>query len=256
MIPLKDDNPTHRRPYLTLALILACTIVFVHQSLLPDDLSLGGQVAFICEYGLVAEHTLEGPDPAADLDRVRADGEGVTCLSLSQEHNRLLGLVTYQFLHADWLHLIGNMLFLWVFGNNIEDRLGRVRFLPFYLLCGALAGLAQALTDPGSDIPLIGASGAVAGMLGAYVVLFPRAGIWTLVAFVLPLKLPAWLWIGIYFVLQFLYLGDSMTSRGGGVAYMAHLAGFLAGVLLVRPFLTGRPGPPGRVPPDVVPARG
>ena len=146
------------------------------------------------------------------------------------------------------LHLVFNMLFLWVFGNNIEDRLGRLRFLPFYLLCGALAGLAQARRTPDSPIPLIGASGAISGVLGAYLVLYPRVRIWTVVLplFFLPFKLPAWLWLGIYFALQFVYLGDAATSGGGGVAYMAHIGGFVAGAVLIRPFLAGgasRPPP-------------
>ena len=108
------------------------------------------------------------------------------------------------------------MLFLWVFGNNVEDRLGRIRFLPFYLLCGALAGLAQSAADADSPVPLIGASGAISGVLGAYLVLYPRVGVWTVVLplFFLPFKLPAWLWLAIYLALQFLYLGDS--AGGGG----------------------------------------
>jgi membrane associated rhomboid family serine protease len=245
VIPLKDDNPTRRLPVLTLALILACVGVFLYQSSLPADASLEGQVAFTCEFGMLPDHVLNGPDPREDLSRT-VDAGTVTCQALSQEHNRFQGLLSYQFLHADWLHLLGNMLFLWVFGNNIEDRLGRLRFLPFYLLCGVAAALGQAFVDPSSDVPLIGASGAIAGMLGAYILLFPRAGVWTLVAFVIPLKVPAWLWIGIYFVLQFLYLGDSATSDGGGVAYMAHIAGFVAGFVLIRPFLAGRDEPPAR----------
>ena len=140
------------------------------------------------------------------------------------------------------------MLFLWVFGNNIEDRLGRVRFLPFYLLCGAVAGLSQALADPGSTVPLIGASGAIAGVLGAYLVLYPRVRVWTIVMpfFFLPFRIPAWLWLAIFFALQFLLLGDSATSGGGGVAYLAHIGGFVAGAALIKPFLVGReePRPP------------
>jgi len=256
VIPLKDDNPTHRLPVLTIALILACVGVFLYQLSLPDDASLGSEVAFTCEYGMVADHTLNGADPSAELSRLAVDGGTVTCQSLNQEHNRFLGLISYQFLHADWLHLLGNMLFLWVFGNNIEDRLGRLRFIPFYLLCGVAAALGQAFVDPSTDVPLIGASGAIAGMLGAYILLFPRAGVWTLVAFVIPLKVPAWLWIGIYFALQFLYLGGSATSAGGGVAYMAHIAGFVAGFVLVRPFATGRDDPPPRrLAPPVAPGR-
>ena len=140
------------------------------------------------------------------------------------------------------------MLFLWVFGNNIEDRLGRVRFLPFYLLCGAIAGLSQAFADPDSTVPLIGASGAISGVLGGYLVLYPRVRVWTIVMpfFFLPFRIPAWLWLVIYFALQFLFLGDSATSGDGGTAYLAHIGGFVAGAALIKPFIWGReePRPP------------
>ena len=235
MIPLKDVNPTRRPSYLTIGLIVLCGIVLAVQLSKPADGSLEGQQAFICEFGLIADHLTGGADDAAD-----------TCQQLNQRQDRFLGLVTSQFLHADVLHLAFNMLFLWVFGNNVEERLGRLRFLPFYLLCGVAAGLAQAATDPGSAIPLIGASGAVSGILGAYLVLYPRVRVWTIVLpfFFLPFKLPAWIWLGAYFVLQFVYLGDAATSGDGGVAYMAHIGGFVAGAVLIRPFLTGRDEPP------------
>jgi membrane associated rhomboid family serine protease len=237
VIPFKDVNPIRRPAVLTIGLIVACVLVFAYTATRPDDLSLDGRQALFCEYGLVADHLVGGEAPDADA-----------CQQLNQRQDRLLGLVTSQFLHADVLHLVFNMLFLWVFGNNVEDRLGRLRFLPFYLLCGVLAGVAQALTDPGSPVPLIGASGAISGVLGAYLVLYPRVRIWTVVLpfFFLPFKLPAWLWLGIYFVLQFAYLGDAATSGGGGVAYMAHIGGFVAGAVLIRPFLAGRREPPPR----------
>lgn len=234
MIPFKDVNPTRRPAVLTIGLIAACVLVFAYQLSRPDDLSLEGRQALICEYGLIADNVLgDAADPRDACEQLNED-------------NRLLALITSQFLHADLLHLAFNMLFLWVFGNNIEDRLGRIRFLPFYLLCGVMAGLAQAVSDPDSPVPLIGASGAISGILGAYLVLFPRVRIWTVVVplVFLPFKLPAWIWLGIYFALQFLYLGDEATSGGGGVAYMAHIGGFVAGALLIRPFLLGRDGPP------------
>jgi membrane associated rhomboid family serine protease len=235
MIPLKDVNPTRRPAVLTIGLIVACVVVFAFQMTKPDDNSLGSRQGFICEYGLVPDHMLGGEAPAAD-----------GCDALNRRHERLQGLVTSLFLHADLLHLGFNMLFLWVFGNNVEERLGRIRFLPFFFVCGILAGLAQALTDPGSLVPLIGASGAISGILGAYLVLYPRVRVWTVVfpLVFLPFKLPAWLWLAIYFALQLLYLGDSATSGGGGVAYMAHIGGFAAGALLIRPFLVGRDEPP------------
>ena len=121
-----------------------------------------------------------------------------------------------------------------------------MRFLPFYLLCGVAAGVAQALADPASAVPLIGASGAISGILGAYLVLFPRVRIWTVVLpfFFLPFRLPAWIWLAIYFALQFVYLGGASTAGGDGVAYMAHIGGFVAGAALILPFLAGRREPP------------
>ncbi len=234
MIPLKDVNPTRRTAVLTIGLIVACALVFAFQVTKPDDGTADSRQAFICEYGMIADHVVNGPDPAAD-----------PCQRLNQRQERLTGLVTSQFLHGDVLHLVFNMLFLWVFGNNIEDRLGRMRFVPFFLICGAVAALAQAIVDPGSAVPLIGASGAISGVLGAYLVLYPRVRIWTVVVpFVfLPFRLPAWVWLAIYFGLQFVYLGGSATSGDGGVAYMAHIGGFVAGAVLIRPFLVGRPGP-------------
>ena len=244
MLPLYDDNPTRRLPILTIGLILINLLVFGYQLSLPNTTQLGGEVAFQCEYGMVPAHVLKGADPALDLDA--ASGREVSCQGVNQQQGRFLGLFASQFVHGGWLHLLGNMLFLWVFGNNIEDRLGRLRFLPFYLLCGALAALSQglwALRDvQEAGLPVIGASGAISGVMGAYLALFPRAGIWTLVAFVFPLKIPAWLWIGIYLVLQFFYLGSS--GPGAGVAYLAHIGGLVAGWLLIRPMLAGRADPP------------
>ena len=241
MIPIKDDNPTRRPPYLTIGLIVACALVFLYTLTLPPDGSADSQLGFSCEYGLVADHLVNGDDGPA----VPRTFEEV-CVELNQEHNRFLALLTSLFLHGGWLHIAGNMLFLWVFGNNIEDRLGRLRFIPFYLVCGVAATLAQVLADPDSRIPLIGASGAISGVLGAYLVLFPRAPILTIVMpfFFLPFRIPAIAWLVIYFALQFLYLGGDATAGGGGVAYWAHIGGFVAGAALIKPFLAGRAEPP------------
>ncbi|MGE0026411.1 MAG: rhomboid family intramembrane serine protease [Thermoleophilia bacterium] len=237
MIPLKDVNPTRRPAVLTIALIVVCVLVFAYQQTKADDLSLDSRQGFICEYGLIADNVVHGNG------REPVDG----CDHLNQEQPRFLALLTSLFLHADWLHLGFNMLFLWVFGNNIEERLGRIRYIPFFLVCGILATMAQVAVDPGSQVPLIGASGAISGILGAYLVLYPRVRVWTVVLplFFLPFKLPAWIWLLIYLGLQLLYLGDDATAGGGGVAYMAHIGGFIAGAVLIRPFLVGRdPDPP------------
>jgi len=237
VIPFRDDNPTRRPAVLTIGVIVACTLVFLFQTAKPDDGTLDSEQAFVCEYGLVADNLFDDGDPPLDV-----------CQQLNAEESSYLTLFTSQFLHGDWLHLIFNMLFLWVFGNNIEDRLGRIRFLPFYLICGALAGLAQSAADPDSPVPLIGASGAISAVLGAYLVLYPRVGVWSVVVplVFLPFKIPAWLWLVIYLALQIVYLGDS--AGGGDVAYLAHIGGFAAGAALIKPFLIGRDEPPPRSP--------
>jgi membrane associated rhomboid family serine protease len=161
----------------------------------------------------------------------------------------LLSVLSAMFLHGGLLHLLGNMLFLFVFGNNVEDRLGRVRYLFFYLACGYAATYGFALANPTSQETLVGASGAIAGVLGAYLVLFPRARVTSLIPFLffIPIWLPAWVVLGSWFVLQWLYFQGAGTAQGAGVAYLAHVVGFVVGVVLV--ILLGgmrvrRPPPP------------
>ncbi len=148
-----------------------------------------------------------------------------------------LPLVTYQFLHGGWLHLIGNMLYLWVFGDNIEDRVGHFKYLLFYLLTGALAGLIQVFFQPGSGVPIIGASGAVAGVLGAYLVSCPRARVLALVPFFfwIPVEVPAVTFLGFWFILQ-VFSGIASIGAEVAVAWWAHIGGFLAGMLLINYF--------------------
>ena len=248
MIPIKDFNPTSRLAVLTLGLIALNLVVFLFQLTKPNPELFNterqfaeSQQGFHCEYGAVPSHILDGPASPAEL-APKDDAEEI-CQEINQKHNRYLGLLTSLFLHGGWLHLLGNMLFLWVFGNNIEDALGFVRFIPFYLVCGVAAALAQAFSDPDSSIPLIGASGAISGVLGAYLVLHPRSLVLTLILpfFLIPMR--AWVTLGLYFVLQFLYLGQEATSGGGGVAYWAHIGGFVAGVVLIKPLMIGRPPP-------------
>ena len=242
MLPLKDFNPTRRLAVLTIALIAINAIVFLYQFQKPDDDSLGGQIAFACEFGVVPDHLVNGADPAEPGPSSGA--QQVTCQGLNQENPGWLTVLTSMFLHGGWLHLLGNMLFLWIFGNNVEDRLGRIRFIPFYLICGAVAALTQALADRSSEIPLIGASGAISGVLGAYLLLYPRAMVLTLILPIFLVPIPAWLMLGLYFLLQFVYLGGEATVNGGGVAYLAHIGGFVAGLALIKPFLIGREEPP------------
>lgn len=159
-----------------------------------------------------------------------------------------LSVLTAMFLHGGWLHLLGNMLFLWIFGNNIEDRMGHVRFLLFYLVCGYAAAYGFALLNADSGEPLIGASGAVAGVLGAYLVLYPRARVWVLVPFLifLPLRLPAWIVLGLWFALQAVYSTGQGVTDAGTVAYAAHVVGFVVGMLLAWPLKPGTPRRPSR----------
>ncbi len=237
MIPLRDANPTRRTPLVTHGLVIACFVVFAGEL---GILASGGEAAFeafITTWGVVP----------AELTAAWARGD-----YLSQE---TATLITSQFLHGGWFHLLGNMLYLWIFGNNVEDRFGRPGFLVFYLLGGALAGLTQVAIDPTSTIPTIGASGAIAATLGAYFVLFPRARVTSLVFlgfFYQLIDVPAVIVLGFWFVLQLI---DGLTSlgivqTGGGVAFFAHIGGFVAGavmaraLLLVSPRLRGPATPP------------
>jgi membrane associated rhomboid family serine protease len=228
VIPLRDANPTRRTPIVTLGLIVACVIVFAWELGL-DATSAAALETFLTDWGVVP----------ADLLGAWERGE-----YLSQE---TATLVSSQFLHGGVVHLLGNMLYLWIFGNNIEDRLGRLRFIVFYLAGGVIAALAQVAVDPASDIPTVGASGAIAATLGGYLVLYPRARITTLVFlgfFYQLINVPAVIVLGFWFVLQ---LFDGLASLGaeaiGGVAFFAHIGGFVAGALAVRVFAAGRRGP-------------
>ncbi len=238
MLPLRDDNPTHRFPILTVIVIALNIVIFGYQTTLPTEATVANfadtQSGLVCQFATVPDRVLDGKAAPSDL------GERI-CLQQNAENSRATTLVTHQFIHGSWLHLLGNMLFLWVFGNNIEDRLGRIRFLPFYLLCGIAAALGQALTDPDSVIPLIGASGAISGVLGAYFLLFPKVSVMTLLG-IFPVRLKAWIVLGAYIGFQFFYVSREAQAGDSAVAYWAHIAGFIAGLVLILPFLTGRGG--------------
>jgi membrane associated rhomboid family serine protease len=247
VIPVHDVNPGRRTPWITYALIAANVIVFL---LTPAATTLGvesvsradlcEQQAFYEQYGAIPRELVEN-DP---LDRVPtgevgvgARGPGCVVGPPPYEKAPPLSVLFAMFLHGGWLHLLGNMLFLWVFGNNVEDRLGRLGFLLFYLASGYVATYGFALSDPDSLLPLVGASGAVSGVLGAYLVLYPNARVWSLVPFLLflPLRLPTWLVLGAWFVLQWVYSVGYAVSEGGAVAYLAHVFGFLFGALIALP---------------------
>jgi membrane associated rhomboid family serine protease len=216
MIPLHDDNPASSKPLVTLLLLAACVLVFLWQ------LSLGaaGRRAVLA-LGLI---------PAVLLGRAELPAE----LSVVAPP---LTMLTSMFMHGGWLHLIGNMLFLWVFADNVEDSMGPGRFVLFYVVCGVVAALAQALPDPTSQIPMVGASGAVSGVLGAYLLLYPHARVLTLIPLGIwfPIvRIPAGILLTLWFVLQLLsnYLLQA-GGKGGGVAFRAHIGGFVAGMLLI-----------------------
>jgi membrane associated rhomboid family serine protease len=231
VIPLRDANPTRRTPVVTLSLVVLCTIVFAWEL---GVLAQGGDAAltrFIEDHGVVPSQL------AAALGR----GDLFS--------GPVLDVFTSMFLHAGWLHLLGNLLYLWIFGNNVEDRMGRPVFLAFYLFGGIAAVAGQTLMDPSSDVPMVGASGAISAALGAYLVLYPRARVQSLVFlgfFYQLLAVPAVIVLGFWFVLQVIDgLGSLGAATGieGGVAFFAHIGGFLVGALLALPFRLGARAP-------------
>ncbi len=236
MIPLHDDNPTRTTPVLTYALIAANVLVFLYQ------LGMGEIITF--QYALIP-FQVTGAEPAAG----RQAGEFITLAERYNLEPAWATLFTSMFLHGSFMHLLGNMVFLAIFGNNVEDVLGKVRFLLFYLGCGAAAGGGHLLTEASSFIPTVGASGAIAGVLGGYYLLFPRARVTCLffVILIAVIDLPASLVLGIWFVLQLLMgLQGWGMQEGGGVAYAAHVGGFVAGFLLIKLLGAHRPEPPRR----------
>jgi membrane associated rhomboid family serine protease len=228
MFPYKDDNPTLATPVVTVLLIGINVAVWVLVQGMGTDPALTRSV---CELGLI---------PGEFLGRVLPGTE----LPLSPTSTCVLGVhrhwyppLTSMFLHGSWLHLIGNMWFLWLFGNNVEDSMGRVRYLAFYLLCGLAAATAQTFINPSSIVPMVGASGAISGVMGAYVILYPRVRVHMVVflfIFITRIVVPAYLMLGYWFLLQL--LGGSAAQGEGGVAFWAHVGGFVAGAVLIALF--------------------
>jgi membrane associated rhomboid family serine protease len=241
LIPIHDDNPTRRPALVTWTLIALNVFVFLLEPISPLD--MGGdadspsafcrQLAFFRQYAAIPRE-LTTNDP---LDETAGPAVRNGCLEVRPDYQKIpaLSVLSSMFLHGGLLHLLGNMLFLFVFGNNVEDRLGRVRYLLFYLACGYAATYGFALAQPNSTDTLVGASGAIAGVLGAYLILFPRARVTSLIPFLffIPVWLPAWVVLGSWFVLQWLYSAGAGSAEGAGVAYLAHVVGFVAGVVLV-----------------------
>jgi rhomboid family protein len=233
MFPYRDDNPTIRTPFVTVGIIVVTAIVWVVVQ------GAGAQPALaksVCELGAIPGELL-GRIP--EMVRIPL-GPNLSCEVGSR--SPWYTVVTSIFMHGSWFHLIGNMWFLWIFGNNVEDSMGHARFVAFYLICGVIAALAQIFASPGSPIPMVGASGAISGVMGAYLVLYPRVRVHMLIFlgfWVTTIAVPAYLMLFYWAFLQLLggltVLGD-MTQAKGGVAFLAHLGGLAAGAALIKLF--------------------
>ena len=234
MFPLSDENPTRITPYVTYGLIIINVLIFLHEFSLSEP----QLCQFFQAYAVVPRQLSQSFGAAVPPPSV------VTCPILLQPNEGLAEwatLFTSQFLHGGWWHLISNMVYLWVFGNNIEDKLGHFKYIVFYLACGALAALCQYFISPASVIPSLGASGAIAGVLGAYVIRFPRAVVNTFVflgIFITTIRVPAFVLIGFFFIQNILsgfaslQAAANMSVETGGVAYWAHIGGFVFGLIL------------------------
>jgi membrane associated rhomboid family serine protease len=228
MFPLRDDNPTLRRSVVTFVIVLANVIIWVVVQGLGNNPTLTGS---ICSFGLIPGELLGNVHGGT---RVSLGNSLFYTISATPHWSTLL---THMFMHGSWFHLIGNLWFLWVFGDNVEDIMGRIKFLFFYILCGLAAAGAQIYSNPSSTLPMVGASGAISGVMGAYAILYPRVGVHVLVflgIFIQRMVFPAWLMLGYWFLLQLVGAVPYFAgSASGGIAFWAHIGGFLAGVLLV-----------------------
>ncbi|MFV2090230.1 MAG: rhomboid family intramembrane serine protease [Pseudomonadales bacterium] len=230
MFPLSDDNPRIRPPVATVAIITINALVWL---LLQGMGAPQPMAESLCLYGLIPGDLLGTIEPGttqALSDRLvcRLDGRGSP-----------LSLLTSMFMHGGWFHIIGNMWFLWVFGDNVEDVMGPGRFIGFYLLCGLAAAAAQIIADTNSTLPMVGASGAIGGVMGAYALLFPRVRVNTLIFlgfYITTIRVPAIFMLGYWFLIQLIQGLPALGSQEGGVAFWAHIGGFVAGVALIRLF--------------------
>jgi membrane associated rhomboid family serine protease len=231
VIPYKDDNPTVLAPIVTIGIIALNVLAWLFLEGAGSSEALG---ASVCQLGLIPAELLGTVPPGTRVPL----GPGMACVLGAPHYATVL---TSMFMHGGWLHLIGNMWFLWVFGNNIEDSMGHARFVVFYLVCGVAAAAMQIALDVHARVPMVGASGAISGVLGAYVLLYPRVRVHTLITlgfFVTTVALPAYVMLGYWFVLQLLLGTVGAVARAqGGVAVWAHVGGFLAGLILIKLFV-------------------
>jgi membrane associated rhomboid family serine protease len=230
MFPYRDENETLRTPYATFVLIGLNALVWLLIQGAGSTLALARS---ICELGLIpGELTLSLP-PGTRFPM----GDGLVCLT--DAGRQTSHIFTSMFLHGGWMHILGNMWFLWIFGNNVEDAMGRLRFAVFYLATGVTAALTQVALTPDSVVPMVGASGAISGVMGGYIVLYPRVRVFMIVpiGFILTsFAWPAWMMLGYWFVLQLVSGLTAIGREGGGVAFWAHFGGFVAGAILVKLF--------------------
>jgi membrane associated rhomboid family serine protease len=232
MIPYHDENETRRPAYVAMALIAINVLAWLFIQGAGAELPLA---ASVCNLGLIPAELMQSVPAGTRFPM----GENIVCVT--DPGPEALNVITSMFLHGSWMHLLGNMWFLWLFGNNVEDSMTRPRFLAFYVLCGLAAALLQVMANPRSVVPMVGASGAISGVMGAYLVLYPRVRVFTLIplGFILQtIALPAWAML-LYWA--FLQLASGVASIGGdpatgGVAFWAHIGGFVAGVVLVKLF--------------------
>jgi len=262
VIPVHDENPLRRTPWVTYLLVAANVVIFL---LTPAARTSGVEQptptqachdqAFYDQYAAIPREMVGNTQlPQVPTGEVASGPSGPECAVAPPAYQKSpwLSVLFAMFLHGGWVHLLGNMLFLWIFGNNVEDRFGHLGYAAFYLVCGYIAAYGFAFFNRDVDQPLIGASGAIAGVLGAYLALYPRVRVWSLVPFLffIPLRLPVWLVLGLWFVIQWVYSVGIAVSAAGSIAYLAHVIGFVAGYIMARPFR-----PPVQ-PPYRVPARG
>jgi membrane associated rhomboid family serine protease len=230
MIPYRDENETQRPAYVTYLLIGLNVVAWLAVQGAGATLPLARSV---CDLGLIPGELTGALRPGTRFPM----GEGLVCLT--DPGRQVSHLFTSMFLHGSWMHLLGNMWFLWIFGNNVEDSMGRPRFVVFYLLCGLAAAGLQVVFTPASGIPMVGASGAISGVMGGYLVLYPRVRVFAMVPIgfmMTSMALPAWTMLVYWLVLQVLGGVTAVGRETGGVAFWAHVGGFAAGLILIKPF--------------------
>lgn len=230
MFPYRDENQTQHPSVVTWIVIALNALMWILVQGAGSHFALAKSV---CELGLIpGELTLSVP-PGTHFPM----GGNLVCLT--DPGMQVTNVFTSMFLHGSWLHILGNMWFLWIFGNNIEDSMGHLRFVAFYLICGVAAAMAQVIANPASTVPMVGASGAISGVMGGYLILYPRVRVYAIVPlgfFLTSIAMPAWVMLGYWFLIQIFSGMVSFSQEGGGVAFWAHAGGFIAGLVLIKLF--------------------